>query len=145
MADPTWYLPVCDIVLAKVQRWLTHYERGDESASRKYVTMNARLIDMPTKYAHRMKFKPIEIDHLIRLMDALCEHKELVEDFRKVRAGMQRGRLHPGGYYEVVLNFYKQDVAEILEALIRAKTGKLKTLEQVTKENTESGKGMFEV
>lgn len=145
MADPTWYTPVCDRVLAKMQMWFQLYERGEESASRKWVTMNARVVDRVTMYAHRLKFKPLEIDHLIRLLDALCEHKELAEDFRKVRNGMQRGRLHPGGEYEVVLNFYKADVAEILDVLMRAKSGNLKTLDQVVKEQTESGKGMFEV
>ena len=52
--DPTWYRPVCDILLAKMQRWFDMYERGDEAASRKFVTMNGRIVNKVTMYAHRM-------------------------------------------------------------------------------------------
>jgi hypothetical protein len=143
--DPTWYRPVCDILLAKMQRWFDMYERGDEAASRKFVTMNGRIVDKVTMYAHRMQFKPLEIDHLIRLLHALAEHQELTIDFTKVRHGMKYGRLYPGGFYEVTLNFYKQDIAEILDVLQRAKSGKLKTVSDVAKEQAESGKGAFEL
>jgi precorrin isomerase len=144
VADATWYRPVCDVVLAKIERWHKMYERGDESADRDYVTMNARVVKVVTMYAHRLRFKKNELDHLVRIMDALCEHKQLVADFMKVRDGLIRGRLVPGGEHEVVLNFYKQDIEEILDALRRAKTGKLKTMEQVAKEQADAGKGMFE-
>ena len=143
--DATWFVPVCDAVMAKVQHWLNAYERGEESADRKFVTMNGRIVDRVTMYAHKLLLKPLEVDHLVRLLNALAEHQELTADFRKVRAGMMRGRLHPGGFYEVTLNFYKQDVAEILDVLKRAKSGKLKTLDQLVKERTDEGKGVFEV
>lgn len=143
--DPTWYTPVCDHVLTKVTRWFQMYERGEEAASRKYVTINGRVVDRVTRYAHRLRFKRVEIDHLVRILDALLETPELVEDFKKVQANLTRGRLIPGGEYEVVLNFYKEDIAEIINALRRAKTGKLKTIEQVANEQADAGKGMFEL
>jgi hypothetical protein len=142
--DPTWYVPVCDRLLQKIQHWYQVYDRGVESASRKWITMNARIVDRVTMYAHNLKFKTQEIDHLVRLLDALSPHPELTADFKLVRAAMQRGRLYPGGEYEVTLNFYKQDVVDILNVLIRAKTGQLKTVEQLAKEQAASGKGMFE-
>jgi hypothetical protein len=142
--DPTWYRPVCDILLAKMQRWFDMYERGDEAASRKFVTMNGRIVDKVTMYAHRMQFKPLEIDHLVRLLHALAEHQELAADFRKVRDGWHRGHLLPGGERVLTLNFYKQDIAEILDVLIRAKTQR-KTVAETAKEQAESGKGAFEL
>lgn len=143
--DPTWYVPVCDRVLAKVQLWFDIYDRGDESASRKWITMNARIVDRTTMYAHRIKWKATELDHLIRLLDALAEHQELTSDFKRVREGLHHGRLLPNGEREVVLNFYKADVAEVLDVLRRAKSGKLLTLDQTAQKQTEAGKGMFEI
>jgi hypothetical protein len=143
--DPTWYTPVCDVLLAKISRWLELYERGDESASRPFVTLNGRVVDRVTMYAHRIRFKTQEIDHLVRLLHALAEHQELTSDFTRVRQGMTKLKLVPGGEYEVPLNFYKQDVMEILDVLVRAKTGRLKTVEQTAKEQADAGKGMFEL
>jgi hypothetical protein len=145
MADPTWYVPVCDRILAKIQLWHDLYDRGEEAASRKWMTPNARIVDRTVKFGHRLKFKTQEIDHLVRILDALAEHKELADDFRRVRAGMKQGRLHPGGEYEIKLAFYKEDLVEILDALRRSKSGKYKTLTQVAEEHAKTGKGMFEV
>jgi hypothetical protein len=136
---------MCDTLMAKISTWLQMYERGDESASRPFVTLNGRIVDRVTMYAHRIRFKTQEIDHLVRLLHALAEHQELTADFTKVRQGMTKLKLVPGGEYEIPLNFYKQDVVEILDVLIRAKTGRLKTVEQSAAEQAESGKGMFEV
>ena len=61
------------------------------------------------------------------------------------RQGMTKLKLVPGGEYEVTLNFFKQDVAEILDVLTRARSGKLQTIEQIAVEQKQSGKGMFEV
>ena len=136
---------MCDTLIAKISTWLQMYERGDESASRPFVTLNGRIVDRVTMYAHRIRFKTQEIDHLIRLLHALAEHQELTADFTRVRQGMTKLKLVPGGEYEVTLNFFKQDVAEILDVLTRAKTGRLKTVEQTAKEQADAGKGMFEV
>jgi precorrin isomerase len=137
--DIKWYRPVCDTLLAKIQLWLNQYDRGKESATRQWISQNARIVDVVTMRAHTLRFKPLEIDHLIRLLDALAEHKELAADFQAVRDGMHRGRLFPGGDREVILNFYK----EMLDVLIKAKTGK-KTIAEVAKEQSDAGKGMFE-
>ena len=136
---------MCYTLMAKIATWLQMYERGDESASRPFVTLNGRIVDRVTMYAHRIRFKTQEIDHLVRLLHALAEHQELTADFARVRKGMTNGRLVPGGEYEVTLNFGKQDVQELLDVLIRAKTGRLKTIEQIATEQTDAGKGMFEV
>jgi hypothetical protein len=142
--DPTWYRPVCDQLFERIKFWYTHYERGAESASRSFVTLNGRIVDRTTMYAHVLQFKPLEIDHLVRLLKALSPHPELASDFERVRAGMLRGRLRPGGTYDITLNFYKEDVADILTVLLRARSGQLKTLEEITAEKATEGKGLFE-
>ena len=58
---------MCDTLMAKIATWLQMYERGDESASRPFVTLNGRIVDRVTMYAHRIRFKTQEIDHLVRL------------------------------------------------------------------------------
>lgn len=142
--DPTWYRPVCDVVEAKIKHWFDFYERGEESGSRPWITMNGRIVDRITRYAHKLAFKPFEVDHLVRLLDALAEHPELADDFRTVRKCLANGQPIRNGEYIVTLNFAKADVLEILNVLIRARTGKLKTIEQITTEQTAAGKGIFE-
>ena len=88
---------MCDTLIAKISTWLQMYERGDESASRPFVTLNGRIVDRVTMYAHRIRFKTQEIDHLVRLLHALAEHQELTSDFTRVRQGMTKLKLVPGG------------------------------------------------
>ncbi len=141
--DTTWYTPVCDDLLRKVANWYLTYRRGDPAASRPWINMSGRTVDRVTKYANRIRFKPNELDHLIRILDALAKTRELVDFYRKVKAGLRRGKLLPGGEYEVILDAYPQDVEETLEALVRAKTGKLKSIDDIAKEQMEQGKMPF--
>jgi hypothetical protein len=143
--DVTWYTPVCDNVLRKIANWYFTYRRGDPAASRPWVNMDGRVVDRVTKYANRIRFKPNELDHLIRILDALAKTRELVDFYRKVRGGLKRGKLLPGGEYEVILDAYIQDVEETLEALVRAKTGRLQSIEDIAKEQMSKGKMPFEV
>lgn len=140
MADATWFKPICDDVLKKIWNWYCTYETGDPSASRPFVNMEGRTVDRTTRWANRIRFKPKELDHLIRLVDALAKTRELLLFYTKIREGLRRGRLLPGGEYEVVVDAYKQDVEETLSVLVRAKTGKLKTIEDLAKEGMEQGK-----
>ena len=143
--DVMWYSPVCDDILRKVIAWYVHYRRGDPAATRAWVSLDGRVVDKVTRWANRIRFKPNELDHLIRILDALAPTPALVDFFRKVRAGLKCGKLLPGGEYEVILNAYIQDVEETLQALLRAKTGQLKSIEDLVKEQTDQGKSPFEV
>jgi hypothetical protein len=143
--DVMWYSPVCDDVLRKIVNWYIHYRRGDPAATRPWVNMDGKVVDRITQWANRIRFKPKELDHLIRILDALAPTPELVVFFRKVRAGLKHGKLLPGGEYEVILNAYIQDVEETLQSLLRAKTGKLKSIQDIVKEQTDKGKSPFEV
>lgn len=143
--DVMWYSPVCDDVLRKVIAWYVHYRRGDPAATRAWVSLDGRVVDKVTRWANRIRFKPNELDHLIRILDALAPTPALVDFFRTVKAGLKRGKLLPGGEYEIILNTYVQDVEETLQALLRAKTGKLQTIEDLVKEQTAQGKSPFEV
>jgi hypothetical protein len=145
MADAAWFTPICDNLLKKIWVWYANYFLGKESASRKWMAMNGLIVDRTTKFAHQVRFKPAEIAHLVRILDALAPTRGLVEDFRKVEQGLRRGRLCPGGEYEVTLNFYRADVLEVLQSLIRAKTGRLKTIEDFAKEQGKEGKDIFEL
>jgi len=138
--DPTWYSPICDSVIQKIYSWYVHYNRGDPSADRPWVNIEGRVVDRITKYAHRIRFKPAELDHLIRILDALATTPELVDYFRFVRNGIRRGKLLPGGEYEIVLNAYKKDVEETLTALIKAKTGRTTDIADTVKKQVEAGK-----
>jgi hypothetical protein len=145
-SDPTWYTPVCDDVLRKIFMWHSRYNSGDPSATRPFVELNGRVVDKVTRVANRIRFKPNELDHLIRILDALTPTRELVDFYRKIRQNIKsRGHLVAGGEYEVIIDAYLQDAEETLKTLVRAKTGKLKTIDELVKERTEQGKMPFEV
>ena len=144
MPDATWYKPVCDDALRKIFIWYSQYHRGDPSASRPWVNMDGRVIDKVTRYANKVRFKPAELDHIVRILDAITPTRELVDYFRVVQKGLRKGKLLPGGEYEVVLNAYRQDAEETLRSLLRAKTGRITEIADVVKEQVEQGKSPWD-
>jgi hypothetical protein len=144
--DATWAVPVCDDLLRKVIAWYINYEKGDPSADRPYISKNGRVVNKVTRWANRFRFKPNELNHLIRILDALTPTRELVDYFKLVQKGLRNSVLIPGGEYEVVLECHPEDVKETLQTLLYAKTGKPQSLDEVIKQTpVEEGKSPFEV
>lgn len=143
--DSLWFTPVCDDLLKTVAHWHARYDQGEIESDRKWLNLDGVVIDRPTRYAHRLAFRPVEIQHLLRIMTALAPTSEVTKEITKLHGGLKRGRLLPGGKYLVTVAYWKEDVAEILEALIRAKTGQLETFDQLIKKQKQDGKELFEV
>jgi hypothetical protein len=149
--DLTWYTPVCDTVLKKIYRWGTNYHQGDPSADRPFMNMNGRITDRITRHANVLRFTQNEIDHLVRLLDAvasddpLSTERLLVNHVEGIQAGLKKGKLLPGGEYEIVLDDYLQDVMELFNMLVRAKNGVSKTVGDLAQENIKQGKSPFEL
>ena len=110
------------------------------------MSLNGRVVDKPTRYANRLRFKVNELNHMIRILEAMDVNPELIKFYQKIRSEItKRGRLIPGGEYEVVLDAYHADVEETLKALIKAKTGITVSISDIVKQQQEQGKAPFEV
>jgi hypothetical protein len=141
--DAGWYRPVCDQLLTRLIQWYKKYDMGKEAADCPQVSMTGQIVKVITKRAHKVAFRPTELDHLLRLMTASNVNSTLIEDFTRVRDGLQHGALRTGGFRVVELVFYRQDLEEIIHGLLRIKTGKL-SIEEVAEQQKEAGKDLFE-
>lgn len=142
MPGPLWFSPLCDIILHKVAYWHAFYHRGEVAATCKFNDPMKGVIDKPTKYAHKIIWTEREFDTLLRLLDEHCSNKALVAELRQVRTLLPKGRLvqGPGNPRSIIMSFYFEHVDEIRTALLEARDGKTKTIQ----EYVEEGKDLFE-
>ena len=145
-AQPLWYAGVCDSIMKKIEYWVRHYKKGELAATRKYLDPIGGVIDMPTKYAVKLPWKKIELEHLIRIMNTLRPNTPLTEEIQQLEGVWKHGTLLPGGSRVMTLVFYPEHVQEIHKVLLEAKTGqKSATLDELLKQKQTAGKDLFEV
>jgi hypothetical protein len=122
--QPLWFAGVCDRLLAKVQWWFTNYEKGEISRTRKALDMGGKVVDVPLQYLHAMPFRQQEVDHLVRITAELRPKQAgLLELLRVLQRDLKKYRLLGTGERLAPLPFYKQDVKDMLDALLDAKAG----------------------
>ncbi len=110
--------------------------------------------DKPTKTAHDIPFREIELEHLVRLMEALRPNSPLLEEVTKIKNLWKYGKplkcilyaksywakikLPKGIHRVITVCFYPDHVEEILSILSEAKTGqKLAAIEFGRRPNKE--------
>ena len=150
-----WFVPVCDDLLLTIAKWYANYENGGVYADRKWCNLDGVLVDRPTCFIHKVVLKPIEVQHLARIMEALAPKKSITADVRKLHEEMQvrfrrmpanlRPRQSTDGKWIIDIAYYKEDLYDIYETLVRAKTGQTETMEDTIKKQKEAGKDLFEV
>jgi hypothetical protein len=150
-----WFKPVCDDLLGKIHRWWVNYERGEIFSTREWLDREGNKVDKPTRYAYRIPFRPLEIQHLVSILEALAPTNSLTKDMKELHESMKhrfinlnlknRPRLLPTGEWMVTLAWYKADIEEVLTLLLEAKSGKSRTIESLTEQQKEQGKDLFEV
>jgi len=150
-----WFKPVCDDLLGKIHRWWVNYERGEIFSTREWLDREGNKVDKPTRYAYRIPFRPLEIQHLVSILEALAPANSLTKDMKELHESMKhrfinlnlknRPRLLPTGEWMVTLAWYKADIEEVLTLLLEAKSGKSRTIESLTEQQKEQGKDLFEV
>lgn len=140
-----WFTPVCDDLLRTIAIWYASYERGDVESDRKWLNLDGVIVNRPTRYAHQLTFKPIELVYLVRIMTALAPKSEVTAEVTKLQAGLRRGQLLPGGAYRITVAYWKEDIQEILEALVRAKRGETEPFDLTLEKQKRDGKELFEV
>jgi hypothetical protein len=144
--QPLWFAGVCDSVLAKVSWWLSKYECGEVSRTRKFLDPVRGPVDIPTQYMHILAFSQREFDCLSAIVSAMRPDSSLAEDVERVRQNVAKTRKLPRNQYAVPLWFWRDDVAEIQKALLEARDGGKKTgIEGYVGEKLEEAKPLWEV
>jgi hypothetical protein len=166
---PLWYAGVCDDLYQKIAIWQHVYWHGMIHSTRQFVekigrsedNIGLRIVDKPVKIAHQIPFREIELDNLIRILQALRPNTPMVDEWKTIRSLWKNGKpvvgrtynrsywakvLLPQGLHRVLtVVFYDEHVKELLDILSEAKTGqKAATLDIITAERQAEGKDIFE-
>lgn len=161
-SSPLWFAGICDDLLAKVAIWNQAYWYGEIHSTRKWLDpKTGQVVDKPTRMAHWIPFKELELDHLIRIVGILRPGSDLVrelEDVKKVwkygkpvqgyrymRSYWSKVNLPQGLHRVIVMCFYPEHVKDILAMLVEAKTGqKSSALDTAVEAAKQAGKDLFE-
>jgi hypothetical protein len=146
-AKSIWFAGICDRLLVKIQYWYNSYELGEVAATREYCDeITGKIYPKPTVYAVRLPWKLTELDHLSRIVMILRPNTPLSEEIAGLRNIWAKGIMAPSGERILTLIFRKEQVKELLDLLMQAKTSKeVKKVDDVIKEQQEQGKDLFEV
>ncbi len=156
-----WFVGPCDDLLIKVAIWDQAYWHGEVHSTRKWLDPLKGVVDKPTKMAHYIPFREVELDHLIRIVGAMKPGSDLLHEiidirkvwkygkpvigFRYMRNYWSNVQLPPGLHRVIIMAFYPEHVKEILALLTEAKTGqKSAKLEAAIEEAKQAGKELFE-
>jgi hypothetical protein len=155
MAEALWFRPVCDDLLQKIANWFINYERGEIFSTRAYLDKYGGLTEKTIKQAYRIAIKPLEMEHLVKILQALAPKSPLTGDLAGILASMRRRfkdiplknrpMLLVSGEWVIKLAYYRADVQDIVTTLLEAKTGKIQNLAAVLEEQKKAGKEMFEL
>lgn len=160
-ATALWFTGICDELFVKIAIWYKAYWFGDTHSTRKFLEKVGQVVDKPVKTAHHLPFREVELEHLIRILEALRPRSAMLEEWQKIRKLWKSGkpirtRTYERGYWSkillpvglhrvVIVAFYDEHVKELLEILNEAKTGqKAATLDRITAEKKSEGKDIFE-
>jgi hypothetical protein len=158
-----WFLGVCDELYRKIKLWDAFYwTGGDVHSTRQWLNpLNAQIEPKPTKMAHYIPFREIELDHLIRILEALRPNTPILEEWGKIRKLWKYGKSVQGYVYHksywsrvplpqgihkvLIIVFYEEHVKELIAILEEARTGqKSAALEAAVEKAKQAGKELLE-
>lgn len=160
--DALWFRGVCDELEMKIRIWDGAYWYGNVHSTRKWCDpKDGHVIDKPTRMAHEIPFRELELDHLVRIVESLQPNTPMVEELKEVKKLWKYGKpvrgyryaksywskivLPQGAHRVVTMAFYPEHVKEILAILVEAKTGKkVATIETSVAAKKQEGKDLFE-
>jgi hypothetical protein len=129
-----WFSPVCDRVLAKLKIWRENYTRGEVESTCKFNT-GFEIVDQPVRYMHRIAWSIHEFDHLVRVMEAICQNKALVDELKLIRKEkLPVGQIAIGGTRVVSIAFYPEYIDLMIKLMVEARDGKTKTMAEEIEE-----------
>ena len=149
-----WFRPACDHLLAKMQIWHDKYEKGSVYSTRDWLSQVGAVEKVPTRYMHKVPFTPTEFKYLVSLMQEMEPKNKLTADLAKIGEAMaarftgmplaSRPKWLLSGEWIIPLAYYRTDVKEIVDALIRARDNR-QSMEEIQKNKKDEGKALFEV
>lgn len=148
MPGPLWFVPISDIILSKVAVWYRDYEKGKVYATRDFLTEGGKFMKKPTIYEANVNFTKKEIEHFVDLVQSVIPKSPVTKRLIEIKTSVMnsKGILKPNTGYQIPFRFYKQDVQEILEALMAAKAGeKLTPIKDVVAEQLDKEQAPFEI
>lgn len=157
---PLWFAGICDELYSKIAIWDNAYWYGEIHSTRQFLTKSGELVDRPTKMAHEIPFREVELDQLIVIMEALRPATPMIEELKRLKKVWKYGKpvrgyvfrksywskitLPQGMHRVITVAFYPEHVKDILTILQEAKTGqKAATFESIIKDKSD-GKDLFE-
>lgn len=161
-ANPLWFTPICDEVARKIAIWDKAYWLGEIHSTRQWLNPKSGDVEnKPTRMAHDMPWRDVELDHLIRVIGSLRPDTPLLKELEEVRSIWKYGKpvmgfrlmksywsqiqLPKGIHRVLTMAFYPEHVKEILAILEEAKTGqKSASLEAAVEQARQEGKELFE-
>lgn len=146
MSLPLWYSGVCDRILFKVNLWDEHYDQGAVYATRSFFDESQGVIDIPTVRRHEVAWEPVELQHLVRILEKLRPKSRLLEYMIQQHNRLKKeGQLLPGGRYLIGMAIYHRDVKELLVVLNEAQGKKSKeSLSEFEKSKQGDSSGLWE-
>ena len=139
-----WFKPVCDDLLGKIHRWWVNYERGEIFSTREWLDREGNKVDKPTRYAYRIPFRPLEIQHLVSILEALAPTNSLTKDMKELHESMKHRFINlnlKNGHLGLVQGRHRRGS----HASARSQSGKSQTIESLAEQQKEQGKELFEV
>lgn len=161
-ANPIWYTGICDDLYKKIAIWKSAYWVGEVHSTRSWLDpKSGQPVDKPTRMAHRVPFREIELDHLLRITEQLKPNSPLLEELREIRKMWKYAKpiqgfrymhsywskvpLPAGLHRSITLAFYPEHVNEIFDMLVEAKSGqKAQTADAAISSKRSEGKDIFE-
>lgn len=162
-ASPLWYSGVCDELYIKIAMWEHAYWNGGEiHSTREWLDPNSgQVVPKPTRMAHRVPLREVDLEHLIRIVGALKPDSEMLAELTEIKvmwkyAKPVHGYRYTHGYWSalilpkgihrsITLAFYPEHVKELMELLKEAKTGqKTLSIQQQIDQKKSEGKDIFE-
>jgi hypothetical protein len=144
MPNPLWFTGVCDALLYKVQLWYLRYEQGVACKDADFLTSEGQVVKKPTMYACKVALTWNELEHLERILLAVCPRDPLTAEVCGIRKIWKQGRLLPGNQRIMTLAFYASHVQQILQTLQQAKQGQVESIDAYIAAQKQAGKGPFE-
>lgn len=162
-ANNIWFAGICDELYRKIALWDYAYWNGGEVHSTR-LWLNPKSLQTepkPTKMAHYLPIREIELEHLIRILKELKPNSPMLEEWQNIqkiwkyakpvlgyyflKAYWSRIPLPKGIHRVVTVVFYPEHVKELLATLSEAKTGqKSIALELAVEKAKQEGKDLFE-
>lgn len=157
-----WYRGVCDDLYRKIAIWDFAYWNGEVHSTRQWLNpITAREEPKPVKMAHWMPLREIELEHMLRILEALRPNTSMLEEWQKIKEMWKHGKTVQGSVYNktywsvvplpsgihrvITVAFYPEHVKELVAILEEAKTGqKNASLESAVEKAKQEGKGLFE-